>query len=915
MIRDVFISYWGGEDARRREIQSALNSRGFSTWSDRQVGEGEGALKDRPVPPGARFRETISAAIDGCATFLVLDSTGWRGSQLCREEMERARVRGKRVVVAGGGAAGRLPASAIVSGDDLDLLDQALATGLDLSRTQARLVIGAEATLRNKENDDEPSRKELRAYERADPRGSGIYLDEPTERYLAILAERHRARTARVHKAVSAALLILALLTAVAVVAWISARSDENAAQASLAHVRSLDLASRSAEAGSSYASLALSRRAVELDPGVEAIAALRASMGGLSKGVEVGATQLQDPDVAAVSNDGTVAALANSSGAVVIVGMGGSISEQMVPAAAAEVGATLTFAPDGRTLLAVRRDDGAVERIDARTAHVTVVAGTENIVSTFFLDEHRALAVGRGGVIEFNPSEAKPRGHLLTRIGGPIRAASLAGGGGSRTPRLAMIGDGDIEVVDLSRPSTPWRVPIGVGQVGYRPGDEQVAVCGDKLAAFVTDGRLVKLPIQIPYTVDESGGVRKTGSLIHSFGLICLPDGHAIAADYESGQHPFPADGPTLPALAEAQSNSAFAIASSENDRWAVVAAEDGSLTVVQLPSYGRSWAEPDLSAVLPAEAGVLTVGGTGIGWFHDGRVVPLRGVPDAGSAGRGAFVLPGHGTVLPLADALYLADNGDTRLLARTSEPIEVVGEGPAETILALGEGGGSVTEISADRSDGTPRYIPVPPDLRVGGDPDWVARGRGDTVVVAATNGRVDLLAGGSGRELRHVILPPGPIDVAWAGGAGVLAAASDGSLYLLDPETLEIVRRVKLLEAGPDQVVSDYRRRIAVAFSQHAASVVSLPGLAVIARPPAPEGLASASFESGGRRLTMVGAIAYPDGTEDSELSSWPLCQECASGPQHLEEAAGQLLKRKGRWREPDFHPTHMFRETR
>jgi hypothetical protein len=434
------------------------------------------------------------------------------------------------------------------------------------------------------------------------------------------------------------------------------------------------------------------------------------------------------------------------------------------------------------------------------------------------------------------------------------------------------------------------------------------VAVCGDKLAALVTHPFPGSgAPIEVPYTVEESGAARPTGSVLHSFGLICLPDGHAIAADYEFGQYPFPAGGPTLPALAEAQGDSAFAIASSENDRWAVVAAEDGSLKVVRLARYGRAWSQSDLGAVLPAESGVLTVGGAGIEWFREGTAIPVTGIPGAGSSGRGAYLIPGRGTVLALTDGLYLVDEGKARFLARTSEPVEVIGEGSADTALALLEGGRSVAQIAVDRSGATPRYVSLPVDLGLGGEPDWVARGSGDTVVVASTNGRVDLLAGAGGRELRHVSLRPGPIDVAWAGHAGVLAMASDGSLSLLDPKTLRVVKRAKLLQAGPDQVVVDHRHRTAAVFSEDAASVVSLPGLAVIARPPAPDGLISAGFDSG-RALAMVGAIAYPDGNEESELSSWPICQVCASDPQHLEEAAGQLLERRGGWLEPDFRPT-------
>lgn len=912
MINDVAISYSSAEVGRLEAVETILAGAGFSTWNDRQTDEiGPGSLRERRVTPGSNYQRAISSAIDHSACLLCLISEKWRSSDSCQEELQHAESQGKRVIALGDW--GSVPDAAkerISEGDDRALID-AVHRGLELGRAHARLLVASEAEGGDGSGDEEPSQEDLRALAQADLTSLGLAMTGAMSQCMARAQRRHRTRARRNSALIGAALVTLAALATVALIARNDARRDQTRAAANRDRVESLAMATESGEAANSIAALALARQAVALDAGPETLAALRQALEQLGNGVEIRGLPLSSPNAVAVSDDGSLIAEIDADGALALIHADRAASARVLSASRADAGGVLDISPDDHTVLSTTRGDGSAEVIDVETGEVTAIAGTGDTAGVFFLTEDRALAISHGGeVTQFDPSDPHPTVEKLARLDAPVRAAALAGIDSKGEPRLATLLDRAVEVSDLSTPVQPWRVKLDVIQGPYRPGWETIRVCGDQLDLLTTDRPPeIATSYAIPYTVTAAGKVLRTGSLLHSFGMICLPDGHALALDSVYGPQPFPSGGPSLPALTEdSAQGSIYALASSDNGQWAL-AGTDGYLKVINLDSYGREFEVEKLESLAPAKSGAISVAGSEITAFnHAGPGRRIISEASGSSSARGAFFDPRFGTVIAVGDQLLALAAGRARPLADLGARIQEIGPGPGDSALVL-FGRGRVAIVPLRPGQGRPRRLPMPADLRADGAlPDALLQGSG-TVVAAATNGRLDLLRIRDGSEIRGIQLRPGPVDLAPTDGTSFLAATSDGSLQLLDSASLTLRQSQEVLPAGPSVVISDPSAKLAAAFRIGGeAAVVTIPDLRVVTHPAVAPGLRSVVFADHAKKLFLGADIPYIDGSDRASITEWPICRLCLGSAAELERDAPELPGGRAATTRPTFRPS-------
>lgn len=896
MINDVAISYDGEEVGRLREVERTLIDAGLSTWSDRQIDEiGPDGLRGRQVMPGSDHWRAIRSAIDHSACLVCLDSEKWRSSDYCQKELGHAELQGKRILAVSDRGHVLAGAAESIPGDDGQALIDAVRRGLRLGRAHARLLVAAEAEASEAIADEGPSQEDLRSLAHADLASLGLALSGAMPRCMARAQRRYRVRARRIRALIGAVLLSLAALAAIALIAREDARRGQSRAAANRDHVESLAIATRSGEATNSIAALELAKRSVVLDVNPETVAALRQALGQLSSGVEIKGLSLSSPTTVAVADDGSLIAESDGDGALALIHTDRPDSTRILSASEVDAGGLLDVSPDNRAVLSVAAEDGSAEVIDVATGQVRTVADTRDVAAVLFVTTNRALTVSHGGeVAEFDPADPHPTAEAVAQLDASVRAATLAGTDSNGEPRLATLLDGAVEVSDLSAPDRPWRVGINVIQGPYQRGWETIRVCGDQLELLTTDRPSgISTAFAIPYTVTAAGAATRTGSLLHSFGLICLPDGHALALDSLYGPHPFPTGGPLLPALTEESAQgSVYALASSDNGQWALASTND-YLKVINLESYGREFEVGSVESLAPAKSGAISLAGSeiaSVGRDGLGRRVVSEATGSAST--RGAFFDPEVGTVSAIGDQLIAIASRRFRSIADLGAPVHAISPGPGHSAIVL-FAGGRVAIVPLDPGNGRRREVVLPADLWADNAfPVAVLKGPSRrTLLVAATNGRLDLLRIGDGGELRSIQLHSGPIDLVSVSDAGFLAATSDGVLSLLDPATLALRRSQKVLPAGPSLVVSDPTGELAAAFGVDGeAAVVTVPDLGVVTHPAVAPGLRSVVFADHGGELFLGADVPYVDGTHQASITEWPICRLCLGRAAELEGVA-------------------------
>jgi hypothetical protein len=923
MIYDAAISYAKEETARLEEAEAILVRDGLSVWTDRgllRLGEGEDA--ERLVPAGIEHWEAIRDGIDHSATFVFLDSPLWRASEYCRKEHAHAHERGMRMIALGGVAGGRADAGARVPEGDPGALVAAVRGGLDVSRAHARVRVAAFTAVEAVATpNEEVTSEDVTTLAEVHLEGLGMSLSPPMTARMDEALAHHRRRRRRVGTLVGTAIVVAAVLAAIAVIAGIAAQQDRGRAADVARHVESLAVAAASESSANTFARLAQARRAIGLEQNATTVAALRDAVESFGKGISMRLAK-DEPIALAVADDGDVATVQHS-GAVTLVAAAGDRAQREVAAEAAGAGPSLVFAPDGSKLVVVRREGGAAEVVDFKTARLTRVAGTANLVGVLFASDRRAIAVSHDGeVLEFDPQDPQPRASRVQWVLGPVRAAALASLGPEGTFGLATLANGAVEVTEVGRPAAPWRAPLPLPQAPFSLGWESLRVCGDHLSVLASGAAHgLASGFGIPYTVSAAGEVVQTRSLIHSAGSICLPEGRALAADPLQGQFAFPADGPTLPDLiGDPAMRVTYAIASSENGQWAAAAGADGTLKIVELESYGRTRQLRSLETVAPTAAGdpLVVAGGAVLSVPVTGGAIHTVAAASEGNAARGAYLDPRLGTVLAIGEDVLVVRGGRVRERIPVGGPVYAIHPGrPGVSALVILEGANRALDVPLDGGRST--SVELPDDTRAGATQlsDAIELpGSPPHLVTAATDGHLDLIAYPSGGELRRRrVAPSGPIALGLSQDGRLVSSSGDGVVRIHDPRTLTTEASRQVFPPGPSLVTTDASGKLAAVFAGGGEAVVlELPSLDPITHDGPIEALNSVAF--GGDHGIFLGAdIHLIGGGDEASITSWPLCIACAGGPARLRATAAALAKPRPSSERARFVPVRDDRDTR
>jgi WD40 repeat protein len=894
MIYDVAISYAKEETVRLEKTKDALEREGLSVWTDRgllRLGEGEQA--ERLVPAGVEHWEAISSAIDHAATFIFLDSPHWRASKYCRNERAHAHKRGIRTIAVGDPPKDDVKAASRVAAGDTGALVAAVRAGLDISRAHARVRA---ATFADVATTGEPSGEDVTTLAEADLGELGMSLLPQMRVRMEEALARQRRRRRRIGAILGAALMVAAALAVVAVFGWIAAQRDEARAASTARHIESLAVASASELSTNTFARLALARRGIDLEQNSTTVAALRTAIEGFGEGITLHLDQ-DEPLALAIADNGNVAIAQNSGALTLVTARGGQVQRE-VSADVAAAGLDLAFAPSG-SKLAVIRGDGEAEVIDFATARVVRVRGAGKLAAVLLVSDKRGIAVGEEGqVYEFDPGLRHPRAKQLQSLRAPVRAAAIADVEQDGKFALATLVDGAVEVTKIGGHAAPWRVPLAVPQGPFSLGWESLRVCGGKLVVLASGTTSdAAVSFNIPYTVSPSGKVAEIGSLIHSNGSICLPEGSALAVDFVQGQYPVPEDGPELPNLVGPPGGRVqYAIASSDNDQWAAAAGGDGTLKIVALANYGRTKDLEQVETVAPTVAGPPLVAGDG-----EIQTVSLgsgsrRVAAYKGRVARGAYADPHLGTVIAVGDELLVLDRAGMRKRIQLGRSPYVVHPGrPGASALVVFAESNAVTDVPLD--GGRRTTVPLPADVGEGSSElsDVVELpGSLPRLVTAATDGYLDVLAYPSGHELRRRrIAPPGPVALSVGKDGELVSSGSDGVVRLLDPRTLAVETSRRVLPPGPTLVTTNPAESLAAVFGRSdEAVVVGLPGLDPITRTPPIDGLNSLAFE-GDKNLLLGADVRLLGAGDEASITSWPVCATCAANPSQLRRMAAAL----------------------
>jgi WD40 repeat protein len=437
------------------------------------------------IPPAARWRQELIAAIEAADAVVVVISPDWVSSPYCAQELEHAVESGKRIV-----PVLRRPAEGVPEelasrqwvpmreedpqGPALDTLVRAIDTDLDWVRGHTRYL--EEATRWSAEDRDRSlllRGSDLRAAEEWLTAGAGRREPRPTELQTSLIHSSRRAATRRLQilaGAVAAALVVSVGLTIFSLVQRSQAIDRERTARAG-----ELAAGAREQLAVDPERSLLLALRAVDSKPTRQAQAILRqAAFDSLVRETYRGGGPLYD---AAFSPDDRRIAAAGADGTVRVWTRGAGGDPVVLRGSPGDVGG-VAFAPEGRRVAGATVE--GVRVWPAAGGASRLLAAPELLAGglAWSADGRRIASGGKqGGVVVWTlGSDRKPlvlRGHR-----GRIDDVAFDPVSG----RLASAGaDGDVRLWDRRGRSTVLHGHRGaVHAVAFSPDGRNLASGGE---------------------------------------------------------------------------------------------------------------------------------------------------------------------------------------------------------------------------------------------------------------------------------------------------------------------------------------------------------------------------------------------------------------------------------------------------
>ena len=900
MTYDALISYSAREAPRAERLVSALHEAKLSVWFDKLKRQVEGmGPHESLLPPGSDHWKAIARAIDSSAVLLVLDSPLWRASEYCQQELAHALARGKRVVALGSPESETPFAAVRLGAEDFPGAIAAVHEGLRVSSAHARLTVATHSSSGGRRSlATIGSAGDATLLARADSRGIGIVLTPEMSECVTRTLRRSQRRRRTLMAMSSGVLAVVAVLAAVAIFASRSAQESSDRAKAAARHVQALSEATVSEGVNNTLVRLTTAERAVSLEQNSITVGALGDALASLSEGVTVTGLPQVPPTGVAIANDGRLAAELLPRGGLTLV----DVAERSAPrllAQTIEGGGAPVFSPDGTRVAFTRRDNGAAEIIDVLSGQATAVPGTSNLVGVMFVSSARAVAVARNGaVLEFDPRSPGRAASRLGAVRGAVRAAAIANVSSSGRLELATLDD-DMDVV-VSSPQADageWRVHLDVKPGPYILGWESIHVCGGELSILTTDLADMGGPaFAIPYTVTAQGRATATGSLIHSFGLVCLPQGGALASDPLDGEESFPADGISLVGFTRPVSERVeYAVASSENDRWAVAAGNDGTLRIADLRSTGRSTKFSGVKIVASGNPAIAVSQRGELEWVSTtASPSKLTSAMPADDPVRGTYIDSRLGTVMALGRELMVVDGTHVLRHLRLPDEIETIrpGEPGHSALVLLADGHVMLAALSGQQK---PKNVAIPGNLdRAGDEISDVSMVSSDRLALASSNGRVDLVDLAHGREIEgRVVSPPGD-EVLWSDDGKIVLGDNDGTIEILDASDLAIrASRKVLAEPILDLEGNASGSQIAVQSSGSHIVVLAMPQLFTLAHIGGIQDLGPVTFARTDQDLLVSSNTSFMGGADEALLISWPLCTLCSGSAAALRAAAAAL----------------------
>ena len=657
MSYDVMLSHAGAEDDVSIRAANHLTAAGLSVWRDRdRLSLGTAApFGVSLLPPGTSLKEGVNDAIDQAAVFLFLDSRNWRQSPYCRAEYARARQQGKRLVALAAAPSEVLSSDVYAAAErldvtELDRLTDVMRKDLEVAHAHARVTQAL----------TQSEARGFRTSVYAELRGRGygglvgdaltlaganldelgITLSDDCAELVTRALRFQRSRRAWVGALGASVAAAVIALSVIAFLARSRAVASRNVAVATARRLASLADATASQAASSTATKLADAKRGVTQSVNPTSLAAYREAVAQAQTGYNTTIAEPATPSAVAVSNTGRVVAVVGRTGSLSIVHLSANGPEVRTLLAAHALH-HIELTPDGGEAIIARGAIGSAAVVNTSAGSITTVRGTAGLAGIFPVSTTRVIGVeANGDIVSFDPTASQPAANQIGAApNGPVLEAAIASTGPGRTVSILTLDSaGEVALSRFPGGRVLWsdsllNAPeVRGGRIDATPDFDAMQTCGhdvDILAQAAPPG--ISQNFTVPFTLTPSSSVLATGSLLVSFGLVCLPEGTALAADVTNGPYPFPT-GPSLAGFAaNASDHVTYAIASSTNDAWAVAAGSDGSLTLDRLDVAPQVYKLPNVGSVGTDRA--------------DAIVATSRGQLEALTPGRSATAIPAPG------------------------------------------------------------------------------------------------------------------------------------------------------------------------------------------------------------------------------------------------------------------------------